>query len=542
MMTCAWSTARSVLIAVLLVLSGSGLAAAAPPRSHPSAGDDTLVYGAGDEPDTLNTLTTESPNSFVIGTVFDSLLLIDPHGRLQPNLATSVDHSPDGRTWTFHLRHGVRWADGQPFTSADVAYNYRALFSRGHNIASTLGWDQIDRYSTPDAFTFVCHIKQVFAPFLLDVGFIRLLPRHIYDRPGVDFNKTPFNRTPFGTGPYRVTEWQAGDHITLVANPYSWRGRPSFQKIIYKIVPDPNTLLVQLRTGAVDMGIVVQNHVAQARDIAGTHSVTWLDNWYERIDLKQWGFLREKAVRQALDYATPKEAIWRGILHGLGAIAYSDISPLLTDYYNPNVPKHPFNLARATSLLAADGFVKGTDGVLRKGGQPLAIELSADTGDANAQRINEVLQQEWGRLGIKVSLRVEGDSLFYGPSGPFFSKMMTAETNPVGPLADPDDSLFWNSKWIPPSASGPGQNWPAVFHPYAFQRRIDDLTNAGLATIDPVKRRAIYFKVQALLADEVPVIFLYWQPRAMLIPDDLRGFVANPFNSQSWNVTTWRRG
>jgi peptide/nickel transport system substrate-binding protein len=536
------SIAAAILLVTLLGLSGSGLTAAAPPRAHPRAGNDTLVYGSGDEPDTLNTLTTMSPNAFVVGAVFDSLLLIDPHGRLQPNLATSVDHSPDGRTWTFHLRHGVRWADGQPFTSADVVYNYRALFTKGHNIASTLGWDQIDRYSTPDAFTFVCHIKKVFVPFLVEVGFIRLLPRHIYDRPGVDFNKTPFNRTPFGTGPYRVTEWQAGDHITLVANPYSWRGRPSFQKIIYKIVPNPNTLLVQLRTGAVDMGIVVQNQVAQVRDIAGKRPVTWLDNWYERIDLKQWGFLREKAVRQALDYATPKEAIWRGILHGLGAIAYGDISPLLKDYYNATVPKHPFNLARAASLLAADGFVKGTDGVLRKGGQPFTIELWADSDDTNAQRINQVLQQEWGRLGIAATLRVAGDAVFYGASGPFFSKTLVAITNGVGPLADPDDSLFWNSKWIPTSPSGPGQNWPAFFYPYAFQKQIDDLTNAGLATIDPVKRRAIYFRVQALLADELPVIFLYWVPRAMVIPNDLRGFVPNPFYSQPWNVVTWRRG
>src|SRR5690242_15525119 len=119
MRTPVWSIAGAILIVALLVLSGSGLAAATPPRAHQSAGNDTLVYGAGDEPDTLNTLTTMSPNAFVVGAVFDSLLLIDPHGRLQPNLATSVDHSPDGRTWTFHLRHGVRWADGQPFTSPD---------------------------------------------------------------------------------------------------------------------------------------------------------------------------------------------------------------------------------------------------------------------------------------------------------------------------------------------------------------------------------------------------------------------------------------
>jgi peptide/nickel transport system substrate-binding protein len=195
------STAGAVLLVMLLVLSESGLTAAAPPRAHPSAGNDTLIWGWNFEPDTLNPLMTIGPGNPVNIAVFDSMLLVDPQGRLQPDLATSVDHSPDGRTWTFHLRHGVKWADGQPFTSADVVYNYQALLAKWHNIPSTQGWDQIDRYSTPDAYTFTCHIKEVFAPFLLDVGATRLLPRHVYDRPGVDFNKTPFNRTPSAPAP-----------------------------------------------------------------------------------------------------------------------------------------------------------------------------------------------------------------------------------------------------------------------------------------------------------------------------------------------------
>src|SRR5438094_242544 len=113
--------------------------------------------------------------------------------------------------------------------------------------------------------------------------------------------------------------------------------------------------------------------VAQGRAIAGKHLVSWLSTCIFRIALKQWGFLRERAVRQALDYATPKEAIFTGISKGLGAIAYGDIPPFLEDYYNPNVPKHPFNLAKAAALLTQDGFTKGPDGVLQRGGQPLAI-------------------------------------------------------------------------------------------------------------------------------------------------------------------------
>jgi ABC-type transport system substrate-binding protein len=112
----------------------------------------------------------------------------------------------------------------------------------------------------------------------------------------------------------------------------------------------------------------------------------------------------------------------------------------------------------------------------------------------------------------------------------------------VGNGPDPDDSIQWNSKYVPTSAYGPCCNWPAYFHLYAFQRQIDALTNAGVATIDPAKRRAIYFQIQAMLADQLPVLFLYWRSQEMLIPADLQGFTANPFASPLCNVGTWRRG
>jgi peptide/nickel transport system substrate-binding protein len=540
MRTPARSVIGAILLAVPLCMGGGGLGMAAPLPVHQAGDNSTFVIGSNFEPDTLNPLMTDSPGATVTTAVFDSLLAVDPHGRLQPDLAVSVDHSADGRTWTFHLRHDVKWSDGQPFTSADVAYNYQAMFAKGHLIGITQGWNLIDRSSTPDSYTFICHIKQVFAPFLLDVASTDLLPKHIYDRPGVDFNKASFNRVPVGTGPYMVAEWKAGDNITLVPNPYSWQGQPFFKKIIWKIILDPNTMLVQMRTGEVDMGVVNQSLVAQARTIAGTHIVSYLNDNLKRIDLKQWGFLREQVVRQALDYATPKEAIFNGISHGFGAIAYSDTAPLLKDYYNPNVPTYRFNLAKAAAMLAADGFTKGSDGVLVKGGQPFAIELWSQNSDPNGQHTNELLQQEWGQIGIKVTLHVVGGDLLNGPSGPIFSKTMTGITNAGSNGADPDDSCAWNSKYIPASPTGSGCNADPYFYPFSFQKEIDALTNAGVATVDPAKRKAIYFKIQALLANEVPAIFLYWLPDEMLTPNSLKGFVPNPFSSPLWNVATWR--
>ena len=233
-MTRVRSTCSAALLAAI-VLAGGGFGVGSRQHTAAAAANTTLIYGSPNQPDTLNPWFTGGNNLDI--TIFDALFYVDQQGRLQPELATSVSHTPDGRSWTFHLRHGVKWADGQPFTSADVAYAYHAILDKKNNVPSITGWEQIDHASTPDAFTFTCHLKAANAPFLVNVGLTAIIPRHIFDRPGLDIAKVPFNRAAFGTGPFMVSEWKAGDHVTLVANPNSWRGSSYLQKLIWKIVP-----------------------------------------------------------------------------------------------------------------------------------------------------------------------------------------------------------------------------------------------------------------------------------------------------------------
>lgn len=534
-------TGGAILLSSTLVIGGLG--SNLHQRARAAAANDVLIYGSSEEPDTLNPNNTVLTTAFnVDSAVFDTLISPDPHNVFRPDLATSYEHSADGRSWTFHLRHDVKWADGVPFTSADVAYTYHALLDKKHNTFSTTGWDKIDRFSTPDPYTFAFHLKQVFAPLLAYIGYQNaIIPEHIYNKPGFDYNKAPFNRTPLGTGPYMVSEWKTADHITLVPNPYSWRGQPFFKKIIYKIVPSDNTKLVQLQTGDLDMGAVTQAQYSQAKGIAGKHvDVSDGNSWFH-IDLKQWGFLRDKAVRQALDYATPKQAILKEILKGLGQVAYADLDPSFTYYYNPNVPKHPFNLARAAALLASDGLTKGPGGVLQKNGQPFEMELWNISSDSLGERINTVLKNLWEKLGIKVTLRNQGTNTIFGAGGPQYTKKMTGIDYAWTNGDDPDDSFYWNSSQIQTSPTSSGGNDVGYFYKFDFQKQIDDLTNAGEATLDTAKRRSIYFQVQSLLADEVPVIFIDWQPALYVVPNNIVGFKANPFNNLFWNVVEWRR-
>ncbi len=532
----------AILLSSFLVLSGSGVSGWVGSHAHAASSNSSLIFGSTEEPDTLNPLISGlQVTGDVASGIFDTLINYDTHNNVYPVLATSYTTSADGRTWTFHLRHGVKWADGQPFSSADVAYTYGAIFNKKHNIITTVGWSQIDKLTTPDAYTVVMHLKQVYAAFLSYVGPTDILPKHIYDQPGFDFNKAAFNRKPFGTGPYMVSEWKTGDHITLVPNPYSWRGQPHIHKFIFKIVPNNNTEYVQLRTGDLDTGVVnaaVADEISHSPIQGKQVLISDANAWYH-IDLKQWGFLRETAVRQALDYATPKEALLKGILKGHGQIAYADLDPAFTQYYNPNLPRHPYSPSKAAALLAGDGFTKGPGGVLQKNGQPFAIDFWIGASDDNGQKIAPILKNLWGRLGIQVTIHSQSFTTIFGPTGPTYTKTMTGIFYAWFNGNDPDDAQYWNSSQIPSSPTSAGNNSLGYFHQFSFQKQIDQLTNAGTATTDPAKRRAAYFQIQNLLATQVPVIFLFWLPGYRVVPTNLHGVAPNPFAHEFYNIAQW---
>lgn len=537
--------------AVLLLLAGATGRAPTGRSARPDApaaprATTTLVYGTTQEPDTLNPqITVENPSFDLLAGVFDSLLKVDSHDNFMPDLATRWSVSADSLTYTFHLRHGVYWADGAPFTAADVAFTYRQIINPKNNNASTQGWDHVTRLETPDAYTVVLHTRPVYAPLLLYAGTTAILPAHYFTRSAAfrkegSYNHDPFNRTPFGTGPYRVAEWRSADHITLMPNPYYWGHKPYFQKVIVKIVPDANTLLVQLRTHEVQLAAISQQQVQQATDIPGATLIQAPSQSWYHVELKQWGFLRDQRVRVALDYATPRDIIAQNVLHGYAHPAYGDIPPISWAYAR-HVHARPFNPARARSILAADGFSRGGDGYLWKGGQELALQLWYIDGNPADEQTNELLAFYWRQIGVKVELRHQDGSTIWGPGGPQFTKQMTGISTGTTNTDDPDDRFYWNSAEIPRCPTCAGGNWIAYFHPFSFQRQIDALTNAAVATLDRAKRKALYASIEALLAAQAPMIFLDWAPLLYVRPATLHGFAPNAFMyGLFWNSQQWR--
>ena len=217
------------------------------------------------EPDHFNPLLSSMDLVYDLDSmVFSFLVIADEKGKLIGDLATEVPSlrnggiSQDGRTYTYHLHHGVRWHDGQLLTSRDVRFTIAAVMNPNNNTLHREGYDQIDRVRTPDDYTVVVHLRTRYAPFVtkfftpLQEGGKGVLPEHLLGKLR-DINQAPFNSHPIGTGPFKFVSWERGRRIVLARNDGYFKGRPKLERIEYEFLPDDNVILNAVKTHDIDL-------------------------------------------------------------------------------------------------------------------------------------------------------------------------------------------------------------------------------------------------------------------------------------------------
>lgn len=530
-----------------MMAAGASLAFAAPAvraarLDQPAAAADgkTLIIGSVEEPDTLNVFVSLMfTTGKVMSGVMSPLVNFDTKLNFVPALAESWKISEDGKTYTFKLRKGVKWHDGQPFTAADVVATHKMIMDPKFGAPSTLGWDQIESMATPNDHTLVVKLKASYMPFLAWVGPIG--PKHLIDK-GLDAFKQTFGRNPIGTGAFKFVKWDSGQQIVLEKNPNFFGGAPKIDKIVFKIVPDTNTLIAQLKTGEVQMTDALGTIDFDAvKNLPGLTAQGFVGLAWTHINLKNIDHLLDKRVRQALDFATPRQQIVDQLLKGLAEVSIGDQSPI-TPYFNPNIKARPYDLNKAAGLLKDAGFKKNSAGVWEKDGKPLRIEYWIGTGDTEAKLVSQVVTASWRKLGVDVEENEQDIRMWSTADGFPFRKAMTAGQFQWFMAADPEDSFLWNSSAIPKEAGGAGTNFPPFFNKLAQQAKLDELTTAGAQEVNPAKRKQIYWQLQELLHEEVPVIFLYWPKRVYVAPKNLKytTSAAMPllFNAETWSFTS----
>jgi peptide/nickel transport system substrate-binding protein len=523
-----------LLLLLLLAACSSGEEPSVPGEEGetPPVHGDTLIIGSNaDAVNLLPVLASDSTSAEVSELVYSGLVRYGKNLEIEGDLARSWEVSPDNLTLTFHLRHGVTWHDGAPFTSADVLFTYRVYVDPKIPTAYAERYRQVERAAAPDPYTFVVTYRKPLASALSSWG-VGILPRHLLE--GGDITRSPLSARPVGTGPFIFKEWRRGDRIVLEANPHYYEGQPYLNRVVFRVIPDPTTMFLELQTGGIDeMGLTPLQYARQ------TDSFNFRRHFrkyrYPAMAYTYLGFnlrkplFQDKRVRQAISCAIDRDEIVKGVLLGLGRVATGPYTPG-TWPYNPHVRTYPYDPARARELLHQAGWSDSDgDGILDRAGRPFSFTIVTNQGNDQRVKAGEIIQRRLKEVGIEVKLRViEWASFlkeFINPGN--FEATLLGWTVPV----DPDAYNVWHS-----SKTGPGQlNFIHFNNP-----EVDELLERGRRTLDQNERQAIYGRFQEILAEEQPYAFLYVPDALPVVAARFRGVEAAPagimYNLIRWHV------
>jgi len=497
----------------------------------PVPGDTIIEASIGEPSNLLPVLSSDSASSDINGLVYNGLVRYDKDLRLEGELAESWEVSEDGLTITFHLRKGIKWHDGVPFTSADVLFTYQLYTDPKTPTAYAEAYRQVSRAEAPDPLTFKVTYEKPYAPALASWS-IAIHPKHLLE--GIDVTKSPLSRQPIGTGPYRFVEWKSGEKVVLEANADYFEGPPYIHRVVYRIIPDLSTQFLELQSGGLDlMGLTPIQYQTQTDTPAfkrrfNKYHYLAFGYTYLGYNLRRPLF-QDRRVRQALSYAINKQEIIDGVLLGLGKAATGPYKPD-TWVYNPNVPKYPYDPEKAQALLAEAGWKdQNGDGILERNGQPFSFTIVTNQGNDLRVKTGEIIQRRFKEVGVDVKLRViEWASFlkeFINP-GNFDATILGWSGGP-----EPDQYNIWHS-----SKTGPRELNFIRFK----NAEVDDLLERGRRTFDQDQRKKIYDRFQEILAEEQPYTFLYVGESLPAVARRFRGIEPAPagirYNFIKWYV------
>jgi peptide/nickel transport system substrate-binding protein len=488
--------------AVAVVLAASAAIAAEEPRH---GGTAIIVIGA--DPAILNpNVTVGAPDLLTGCLLYDGLVRFAAGFHIVPSLAKSWEITPDGLTYTFHL-NAASWSDGKAVTSQDVKFTLLEVSSKYGSKFVAPG-KAIRDIDTPDPMTVVIRLAKPFGPFLFSLACEQnaaILPAHVFG--GSDILTNPASLSlPVGQGPFQLAEWVRGDHLTLVRNPSYWtKDLPYLDRIIIKIIPEPSARLLALQAGEVD-------YIDQYYFPLSAYAILTTD---KRFSLQEVSYpsldliilntrkppLDQVKVRQALLTAIDRNYLLKNVFLGTGQVARSAIDTRLAWAYNPAVDYeklYSYDPKRAATLLDDAGFKSGP------GGTRLTLRLSFDTGRPEYTSLAQALQSYWQAVGVKTVLE--------GTERPVVLKRVYTDYDFDATLQNystSGDPALGISRTYTTEAIKQGQSFnnasgysnPAVDE--GFDRGRD-----GASVED---RKLQYFKVQELLAHDLPVLTIHQQ-------------------------------
>jgi peptide/nickel transport system substrate-binding protein len=364
----------------------------------------TLTIGIATNPATLNQdFTDNQDNSTIDALVFDSLVYLNSAEVPEPDLATSWSVSNGGDTYTFQLRHGVKWSDGKPFSSADVVYTLKDVLKYNPLEPATLLTD-IKSVSANGLYTVVVNLKAPYAPFVTAMAqSFDILPAHIY--AGTNPLTNPANDKPVGTGPYIFQSWQQNKEIVMVRNPHYWGKGPYFDKVVLGIIPNQATEIDGMLSGELDFlpdselpttNIKQLNSASCCRTVL-VHDTPSIALLFTNTARPPFNNVK---VRQAVYTALNRNYIVQTAFSGYATPAIGPIPATYGQLYDPSanfLTAYPYNQAKAASMLNAAGFPV-------KNGTRFTITFAYTDAIAGAASTAAIVKAELAKININVNL------------------------------------------------------------------------------------------------------------------------------------------
>ncbi|HQJ30061.1 MAG TPA: peptide-binding protein [Syntrophales bacterium] len=512
-------TALALMVLIACDSRNVGAPADSTSGSGPAYGDIIVEGSIGDASNLIPLLSSDSTSHQIAGLVYNGLVKYDRNLKIVGDLAESWEISPDGLNIVFHLRKGVKWHDGHPFTAQDVQFTYQVTIDPKTPTAYAGDFLKVKKLTVLDDHTVRVSYDKPFAPALMSWS-SPVLPRHLL--AGQDIISSPLSRHPVGTGPYRFREWVAGQKIVLAANPDYFEGRPYIDGYIMRIIPDTATMFLELRAGGIDqMGLTPLQYTRQTennlfRKQYRKYRYLSFSYVYMGYNLKNPLFA-DRRVRQAIAYAVDKEEMIRGVLLGLGQPATGPYKPG-TWAYNGRVRTYPYDPGRAKALLAEAGWRDSDgDGILDRDGKPFTFEIITNQGNEVRAKCAEIIQKQLADVGIKVKIRILEWAAFVND---FINKRRFEATILGWSIPqDPDIYDVWHS-----SKTGPDE---LNFISYKNDE-VDRLIEKGRGVFDRKERKKCYDRIQEILAEEQPYLFLYVPDALPMISARFRGIDPAP--------------
>jgi peptide/nickel transport system substrate-binding protein len=462
-------------------------------------------------------------------TIFSTLVryqLVNGGIQVVPDLAQSWTANASLTEYTFKLRSGVKWHDGQPLTADDVKFTVDAELNPKVNAGLSGIVAAIKETQVIDPLTvrFITQYPYASLPVMLGYN-IAIVPKHLLQ--GQDLNQpVAFIQHPIGTGPFRFKSITQDTAMEVEANPDYYDGAPLLDGIVFKVIPDGNARLAQLKAGEIDFTVIDPPQLAALQGVSGitVRRAPQVNYYFFAInhDLPKFADLR---VRQALTYAIDKQAIVKNILKGDGRPATGPINPLLGAYYNPDVDTYPYNMDKAAALLVEAGWKKGPDGILVNAqGQKFTLSMNGPKGYPVMEQVLTYAQQQYKTLGFDATLEIVDWPVHLNTYiRRQYELLMEWWITPP----DPDEYDHYYST--------------SADNYWGYKNvALDSLLIKARSEPDTQKRVALYHQIQDLIAKDIPLVYLYYPPELQAMTTRTQGLPLIGYrDALTWTSKVW---